>query len=103
MATSLPNLEGKNFIFMTILSFKQFESYYGKKEHSEWGCSWFIKFSHWLDLDTILMVLFRRKKCVKWTNVDTFLKRVNSILLFFQEKLASLWSAGKPLLGDLQG
>ena len=33
------------FIFMTISSFKQDESNYGKKELCEIGCSWIIKFS----------------------------------------------------------
>ena len=62
MATSLPNLEGKNFIFMTILSFKQFESYYGKKKHSERGCSWFIKFSHCLDFGYDTYGIISKKK-----------------------------------------
>ena len=39
---------------MIMLSFKQVESNYGKKEHCEGGCSWIIKFSHCLD--------FRRRK-----------------------------------------
>ena len=33
------------FIFMTIPSFKQVESNYGKKEPCGLGCSWTIKFS----------------------------------------------------------
>ena len=37
------------FIFMTMLSFKQDESNYGKKEHCKQGCSWITKFSDWLN------------------------------------------------------
>ena len=37
------------FIFMTMPSFKQVESNYGKKESCERGCSWIIKFSHCLN------------------------------------------------------
>ena len=36
------------FIFMTMLSFKQVESNYGKKEPCERGYSWVIKFSRCL-------------------------------------------------------
>ena len=39
------------FIFMTMLSFKQVESNYGKKEPCERGCSWIIKFSHYLNFE----------------------------------------------------
>ena len=46
------------FIFMTMPSFKQVESNYGKKESCERGCSWIIKFSHCLNLDTVNLVLF---------------------------------------------
>ena len=52
--------------------------------------------------DAVNMVL-RTKKCVKWRTFDDFLKGVNSILMFFQEKLASLLSKGKPFFGDLEG
>ena len=68
MATLLQNIEGKRFIylfFVTILSFTQVESNYGKEEQCERGCSWIIKFSHCMDFDTINMVLLQRKKCVK--------------------------------------
>ena len=37
------------FIFMTMPSFKQVESNYGKKKPWEQGCSWIIKFSHCLN------------------------------------------------------
>ena len=37
------------FISMTMLSFKQVESNYGKKEYCKRGCSWIIKFSHYLN------------------------------------------------------
>ena len=76
MATSLPNLlyakiasalfnqpqrktklaskwKGKKvkgfFIFMTMLSFKQIKSNYGRKEPCEQACCWIIKFSHCLN------------------------------------------------------
>ena len=39
------------FIFMTMSSFKQVESNYGKKEPCERGCSWIIKFSHCLNFE----------------------------------------------------
>ena len=34
---------------MTMLSFKQAESNYGKREPGEQGCSWIIEFSHCLN------------------------------------------------------
>ena len=34
---------------MTMLSFKEVESNYGKREPCERGCSWIIKFSHCLN------------------------------------------------------
>ena len=37
------------FISMTMLSFKQVESNYGKRGSCERGCSWIIKFSHCLN------------------------------------------------------
>ena len=37
------------FIFMTMLSFKEVQSNYGKKEPYERGCSWITKFSHCLN------------------------------------------------------
>ena len=37
----------------------------------------------------------QRKKSVKRTTFDTFLRRVNFILMFIQEELASFLSAGK--------
>ena len=37
------------FISMTMLSFKQVESNYGKRGSCEQGCSWIIKFSHCLN------------------------------------------------------
>ena len=42
------------------------------------------------------------EKSVKRTTSDTFLKRINFILMFFQEELVSLLSAGKPFSGDLE-
>ena len=44
-----------------------------------------------------------KKKSVKWTTFDTFLRRVNFILVFFQEELGSLLSLGKPFPNDLEG
>ena len=37
------------FIFMTMLSFKEVQSNYDKKEPYERGCSWITKFSHCLN------------------------------------------------------
>ena len=37
------------FIFMTMTSFKQVESNYGKKKPCEQGCSWIVKISHCLN------------------------------------------------------
>ena len=37
------------FVFMTMLSFKQVESNYGKKEPYQRGFSWITKFSHCLN------------------------------------------------------
>ena len=45
----------------------------------------------------------RRKKSVKGTTFDTFLRRVNFILMFFQEELATLLNAGKLFSGYLEG
>ena len=44
-----------------------------------------------------------KKKSVKWKTFDSFLRRINFILIFFQEELASLLSAGKPFFGNLEG
>ena len=38
-----------------------------------------------------------------WTTFDTFLRRVNLILMFFQEEVPSLKSEGKPFPGDIEG
>ena len=93
------------FIFMTMLSFKQVESNFGKKEPCERGCSWiinFLLFEFWIPLiwyyffnlnSKLAYTLHsRRKKSVKWTTFDAFLRRVNFILMFLQEELASLLS-----------
>ena len=45
----------------------------------------------------------QRKKSVKWTSFDAFLKRVNFLLMFFREDLASLLSLGRPFSGYLEG
>ena len=44
-----------------------------------------------------------KKEFVKWTTFDTFLRRVNFILMLSQGELASLLSAGKRFSGDLEG
>ena len=67
-------------------------------------------------LDTVNMVLFfqfelkravhaalTKKKSMKWITFDTFLRRVNFILMFLQEELASLLSMGKPFSGNVGG
>ena len=104
------------FIFMTMPSFKQVESNYGKKESCEWVCSWIIKFSHCLNFGyrqygiNIFSVwtqygytscTHKEKTSVKWITFDDFLRRVNFILMFFKEELAFLLSAGKPFFWDL--
>ena len=100
---------------MTMLLFKQVESNYGKKEPCERGYSWIINFLLIWILYTVNMVIFfqfefkfgcthcthTKKKSVKWTTFDVFLRRVNFIFKFFQE-LASLLSAGKPFSSDLE-
>ena len=45
------------FIFMTMLSFKQVESNYRKREPCEKVCSWSIKFSHCLNFGYANIVL----------------------------------------------
>ena len=102
------------FIFMS--SFKQVESNYGKKEPCKRGCSRIIKFSHCLNFGyckygTIIFFSSNskwlytlhalRKTICEVNNFDTFLIRVNFILMFFQEELASFISARKPFPGNL--
>ena len=41
-----------------------------------------------------------KRKFLKWTTFDTFLRKVNFIFMFFQGELASLVSAGKPFSGN---
>ena len=99
-----------------MLSFKQIESTYSKKEPCEQYCTWIIKFSHWV-LDTINMVLTfsqfklkmavhaaqtKKKICDDVNNSWYFLRRVNFISVFFQEGLASLLIAGKPISDNLE-
>ena len=93
---------------MTMPSFKQVEVKHGKKEPCERGCSRIISFlTAWI-LDTENMLLFHRFEMkiavsVKWATFDNFLRKVNFILIFFQEELASLLSMGKPFSGNLEG
>ena len=91
------------FIFMTMLSFKQVKSNYGKEEPCERGCCWIIKFSHCLNFgyQKYAIIIFfnsisewlynlhtRRKKSVarmkkkicEVNNLWYFLRRVNFIL-----------------------
>ena len=44
-----------------------------------------------------------KKKSVKWITFDSFLIRVNFILIFFQEESAFLLSVEKPFSGGLEG
>ena len=44
-----------------------------------------------------------KKFFLKRTTFDTFLRKVDSILMFFQEKLASLVSVGEPFSEKLEG
>ena len=104
------------FIFMTMPSFMQVESNYGKKEPYELGCSWIIMFSHCLNFGYckygIIFSIKIQNCCTCCTHKEKnlwsgqllmFLKRVNFILMFFQEELASLLSAGKSFSGYLDG
>ena len=100
-----------------MLSLKKVESNYSKKEPCKWGCSWIIKFFQCLNFryNKYGIIIFsirtqygctcctqKEKKSVNWTTFDTFLGRVNFILMFFQEELASLLSTGKPFSHDLE-
>ena len=91
------------FIFMSMLSFKQVKSNNDKKESCKQGCSWIIKFFHGLNFryrecGIIFSILTQngckhcthKKKSMKWTTLDTFLRGVNFILMFLQEELTSL-------------
>ena len=88
---------------MIMLSFNQVTSNYIKKELCKRGCSWIITFSHCLGFGYRKYGITTKIKCVKWKTFDTFLKRVNSILMSFQEELASLLIVGKPFSSDLEG
>ena len=106
--------------------FEAVESNYSRKEPCEQGCSGFLIV--WTSDTVNIALLFfqpgmtataklhaarakqkkytlhvRRKKYVKWTTFDTFLRRVNFILMFFQEELAFLLCAEKPFSGNLEG
>ena len=101
-----------------MLSLKQVESNYLKKEPcNDYCCSWIIKFSYCLKYEyhkCVVLLTFKfelkialhaaptRKKVCEVTTFDTFLRRVNFILTFFQEKLVSLLSVGKPFSGYLE-
>ena len=89
---------------------KQVESNHSKTEPWKWSCSWIIKFSHCLNFRyRKLFFQFKLKMAVHvackkeniWTTFETFLRRVNFILMFFQE-IPSLLSVGKPFPGDLE-
>ena len=56
-----------------------------------------------LELKMAVHAARTKRKFLKWTTFDTFLRKVNFIFMFFQEELASLVSAGKPFSGDLEG
>ena len=83
---------------MTMLSFKQVESNYGKKEPCERGCGRIIKFSHCLNFGYCKygVIIFsiqtqtgcthcthKEKKICKWAALVVFLRRVNLMLIFF--------------------
>ena len=103
------------FIFMTMLSFKQVESNYGKKEPCKQGCVGLLIFSlfefwipliwyYFFNLIQIWLYMLQPQKKNLWSEqlLMRFLRRVNFIFKFFQEELASLLSAGKPFLSDLE-
>ena len=97
-----------------MLSFKQVESNNNKKEPWEQGCSFLIV---WISYTVNMILLFvqfelkmtvdaailNKKKSVKWRTYDTFLRRVNFILMFLQKELTSLLNMGKPFSSDLEG
>ena len=99
-----------------MLSLKQVKSNYGiKKGHANKAVVGLNVLIVWI-LDTINMVLLffqfelkmavhaalMKKKSVKWTTFDAFLRKI-SFLMFLQEELASLLSTERPFSGDLEG
>ena len=78
---------------MTMLSFKQDESNYGKKEHCDRGFSWIIKFSHCFHFGYRKYGIITKKNNA-WSE---------QLLIHFQEGLASLLSVGKSFSSDLEG
>ena len=104
MATLLPNLEGKRFIYFNDYAITQASwIYYGKKEPCKHICTVVRLWSFLIVsiLNTINMVLLWRKT-VKSKILYTFLRIVNFILIYFQEELASLLSAAKPFSSNLE-
>ena len=78
------------FIFITMPSFKQVESYYGKKESWEQGCSWVIKFSHCLDFgycrySIIIFSILNSKWLYKLHAQGKKMCEVNNFSYFFKE------------------
>ena len=60
---------------MTMLSFKQVESNYGKEKPWERGCSWVIKFSHCLNYEyrkygIIIFSIRTQNGCIRCTHEE---------------------------------
>ena len=117
MATLLPNLESKIFIFMTMLSFKQVESNFVRKSPANkvvvglliflivWildKVNCIIIFSIQKIAENVVHAACLKKKICEVNNFWYFLRRVNFILMFFKEDLDSLLSAGKPFFSNLE-
>ena len=58
---------------MTVVSFKQVKSDYGKKEPHERGCCWIIKFSYCLNFEFFQFEL--KKKICEVNNLWYFFKK----------------------------
>ena len=98
------------FIFMCMLSLKQVESDNNKKEPANQVVVVLSSFLIVWISDTVNMALLffqfklkmavhttlTKKKIYEVNNFDTFFRRVNLILMFLQEELASLKNPGKP-------
>ena len=83
------------FIFMTMLSFKQVESNYGKKEPCERGCSWIIKFSHYLNFEyrwygIIIFSIWTQNGCTRCTQDEKNLWS-EQLLMLFKKDLISFY------------
>ena len=93
------------FIFMTMLSFKQVESNYGKKKPCEGGCSWIIKFFHCLNFwygKHGIIFQFEFKKAVDAALTKKKICAGSNFWWWFKEELASPLSMGEPFSGNLE-